>query len=440
MVEHRLTAWLRPVLWLSALAALLSLAACGGGGSPNNPYAPGPAVPPTLVVQPSPITIFAGTPATLTIVSGTAPFSVFSDTPAVLPVAQSASGNTIVLLANQVSSNTAVTLTVNDASGQSIPVPVNVLPAPLLNNFTFTPAGTDCGGVDLCSAQSGTARVVALGPAGGPLVGRQIRFDVVYGPIFFNTNNPLTPQAQTITVVTDNAGVAAVSVGALPNATTQPAQIRATDVTSGNMQVANFNVVNDTTASQSPVVVVPATANITGPDTATCSTGFRVDYYVYGGTPPYTVQSTFPAAISLNTNTVSRSGGFFEATTNGSCVNPLVFTISDSAGKQVTADLQNVPGTKAPPAPTPPAALVVAPASVTNDACSGKTFNIVVSGGTPPYNIVPGVSGVTATPQVLNGPGSVAISGATTGSGTTTVTVLDSGSPKQTVTATLTCS
>jgi len=438
MLEHRLTAWLRPVLWLSALAGLLSLAACGGGGSPNNPYAPGPATPPTLVASPSPINIFPGTPATVTIISGTAPFAVFSDTPAVLPVAQSVSGNTIVLLANQVAANTTVHLNVRDASGQSIDVPVNVIPAPLLNNLTFTPTGSDCGS-DLCSAQTGTARVAALGPGGAPLVGREIRFDVVYGPIAFNTSNPSAPQAQTISVVTDNAGVGQGSVQALANATTQPAQIRATDVTSGNAQIANFNVVNSTNAQQSPITVVPNTANITGPDTATCSSGFRIDYYIFGGSPPYTVQSTFPQAVTLNTNTVSRSGGFFEATTNGTCVNPLQFTISDSAGKQTTAQLQNVPGTTPPAVAPQPAALVVAPASVTNDACSGKTFNFVVSGGTPPYNIVPAVSGVTASPQVLNGPGAVAISGATTGSGTTTVTVLDSGSPKQSFTATVTC-
>jgi hypothetical protein len=439
MVEHRLTGWLRPALWFVALAGLLSLAGCGGGGSPNNPYTPPPPTPPTLEVSPSPINVFSGTPATLTILSGTAPFSVFSDTPAVLPVAQSVAGNTIVLLANQVGASTTAHLTVRDASGQSLDVSVNIIPAPLLNNLAFTPTGTDCG-ADLCSAQTGTARVLALGPGGSPLVGRQIRFDVVYGPIAFNTSIPSNPQAQTITVVTDNAGAAEVSVQALANSTTQPAQIRATDVTSGNVQIANFNVINSTNASQSPITVVPNSANITGPDTATCSSGFRIDYNIFGGTPPYTVQSTFPQAVTLNTNTVSRSGGFFEATTNGACVNPLQFTISDSAGKQTTAQLQNVPGT-APPATAPqPAALVVAPSSVTNDACTGKTFNFVVSGGTPPYNIVPAVSGVTASPQVLNGPGAVAINGTTTGSGTTTVTVIDSGSPKQTFTATVTCS
>src|SRR3954470_23169400 len=298
MVEHRLTAWLRPVLSFVALAGLLSLAACGGGGSPNNPYNPGPTAPPTLVVQPAQINIFPGTPVTLTIASGTGPFQVFSDTPNVLPVAQTVAGNSIVLLANQVSAQTPVRVTVSDATGQSVPVSVTVNPAPLLNNLAFTPTGGDCG-TDLCSAQTGTARVQALGLAGAPLPGRQIRFDVVYGPIAFNTNNPAAPQAQTITVVTDNAGNAQVAVVALPNSTTQPAQIRATDLTSGNQQIANFNVVNNTVAGQSPIVVVPQNARIQGANTQSCSSGFRIDYYVFGGTPPYTVQSTFPQSIQL---------------------------------------------------------------------------------------------------------------------------------------------
>lgn len=440
MVEHRLTAWLRPVLWFVASAGLLGLAACGGGGSPNNPYAPGPTKPPALVVQPSPINIFPGTPATLTITSGTAPFTVFSDTAAVLPVAQAVSGNTIVLLANQVAAATTVILTVRDAAAQSVPVTANVLPAPLLNTFTFAPSGSDCG-TDLCTAQTGTARVVALGPAGAPLVGRQIRFDVVYGPVAFNTSNPVTPQAQTITVVTDNAGVAQVAVQALTNASTQPAQIRATDVTSGNMQIANFTVVNNTTASQSPIVVVPSTANIQGPDTKTCSTGFRVDYYVYGGTPPYSVQSTFPQAIQLLNSVVSRSGGFFSAITNGTCVNPLVFTISDTAGKQVTASLQNVLGTQPPPAPTPPAVLAIAPGTLTVAGCANKTFTFVVTGGTQPYNVTtnPGpptvgspAPGGNANTFVITVPGTFT-------TGTIAVTALDSGTPAQTATSTLTC-
>jgi hypothetical protein len=437
MVEHRLTAWLRPVLSLLALAGLLSLAACGGGsGAPNNPYQPGPSAPPAVVVQPAAINVFSGVPATLTIISGTAPFSVFSDTPSVLPVAQSVAGNTIVLLGAQVPNDTAVRLTVRDALGQAVDVPVTVKPAPLLNNLAFAATGGDCG-ADLCSAQSGTVRAVALGPGGAPLVGREIRFDVIYGPVAFNTGNPAAPQAQTITVVTDNNGVAQVSVQATPNATTQPAQIRATDLTTGNQQIVNFNVVNNTTASQSPIVVVPASANIQGANNTVCSSGFRVDYYVYGGTPPYTVQSTFPNAIQLLNNVVTQSGGFFSAVTNGSCVNPLIFTITDSAGKQVTAQLQNVLGANPPPAPTPPATLNISPGTLAVQGCAGKTFTFVVTGGTPPYNI-------TTNPTYVVTPGgninTFAVGPVTQNTGTVAVTALDSGSPAQTATATVTCS
>ena len=48
MVERRLTARLRTALALLGVAAIVTLAGCGGGsGAPNNPYTPPPpAVPP----------------------------------------------------------------------------------------------------------------------------------------------------------------------------------------------------------------------------------------------------------------------------------------------------------------------------------------------------------------------------------------------------------
>jgi hypothetical protein len=244
------------------------------------------------------------------------------------------------------------------------------------------------------------------------------------------------PLAQTLTVATDITGTATVVIQALANATTQPAEIRATDVLSGQQQIANFNVVNNTVGSGSPIVVVPATATITGALTTTCSTGFRVNYYIYGGNPPYTVSSTFPSAVILSGSPVGASGGFFSATTNGTCVNPLVFTIVDSAGKQTTASLINQPGTVAPPAP---AALQITPSSVTNAACTGKTFLFVITGGAPNYNVTINAPGV-ANPQIVNtSGGSTSISGLLTGSGANSVIVVDSGLPQQTVTATITC-
>jgi hypothetical protein len=442
MLQHRPTAWLRPVLSLLALAALLSLAACGGGsGAPNNPYQPGPSAPPPVVVQPASINIYSGVPTTLTIISGTAPFSVFSDTPSVLPVPQSVAGNTIVLLGNQVPTDTPVRITVRDSLGQAVDVPVTVKPAPLLNNLTFAPSGGDCG-ADLCSGQAGTVKATALGPGGAPLAGRQIRFDVIYGPVAFNTGNPAAPQAQTLTVVTDNAGVAQVSLSATVNATTQPAQVRATDLTTGNQQIVNFNVVNNTVAGQSPIVIVPSSANIQGAYNNVCSSGFRVDYYVYGGSPPYSVQATFPQAVQMLNNTIANSGGFFSVLTNGSCVNPVVFTITDSAGKQATATLQNIPGQLAPPAPTPPATLQISPGTLAVTGCAGKTFTFVVTGGTAPYNLTtnPGPPTIgTPAPGGNANTFTVSVPAAPPFNGTIAVTALDSGSPAQTATGTVTC-
>jgi hypothetical protein len=48
--------------------------------------------------------------------------------------------------------------------------------------------------------------------------------------------------------------------------------------------------------------------------------------------------------VLVNSN-VPNSGGFFEAITNGTCVNPLQFTIVDTAGKITSATLINQPGT-----------------------------------------------------------------------------------------------
>ncbi len=317
-----------------------------------------------------------------------------------------------------------------------MPVAVTVSPAPIFNALTFAPSGTDCG-ANLCSGQTGTATAVATGPGGAPLVARQIRFDVVFGPIGIATSNPAMPLAQTLTVATDLTGTAVAVIQAIVNSTTQPAQIRATDVLSGQQQIANFTVVNNTVGSQSPLTVVPTTATITTALVNVCSTGFRVDYYIYGGNPPYTVSSTFPSAITLVNTTVAASGGFFEAVTNGSCVNPLTFTIVDSAGKQITAELINQAGSGTPPAP---AALKITPSSVSDASCTGKTFTFVITGGSPNYNVTVTPSG-TATPQIVTTSGaSTGISGLLTGSGSHTVIIVDSGAPQQTVTATITCS
>ena len=123
------------------------------------------------------------------------------------------------------------------------------------------------------------------------------------------------------------------------NAFTQPALLRATELITGNQVTGQFTIVQTINGS-AVLSVVPDDATITSA-TTTCSTGFRVDYFIYGGTPPYRVTSTFPDAVTLVNSTVTTAGGFFEAITNGTCVDPLVFSIFDAVGLQTTSTLHN---------------------------------------------------------------------------------------------------
>ncbi len=435
MLDRHPTLRLRHILTFLGLASLLALGACGGGsGAPNNPYDPEPSTPP-LIVLPASTVAYSGIPISLTITSGVAPFYAFSQDATVLPVTQNVPGNTIVLLPNKVTEETLVLLYIEDSIHQRSQNSVIIRFSPIFNAVAFAPSAGDCGG-NLCSGQNGTVTVTATGPTGVPLPSRQIRFDVVTGPIGLVTTNPATPLVQTITITTDSFGKAVASVQAQANATTQPAQIRATDVTSGQSQVVNFTVVNNSLATGSPLTVIPPTATITSALTTVCSTGFRIDYYIYGGNPPYTVSSTFPASVVLVNSTVAASGGYFTAITNGSCVDPLIFTIVDSAGKQVTSSLINKPGTGTP---TPPSTLVITPATVAGGNCTGKTFRFVVSGGSPSYNVQVSPTGPVATPQVLGASGAFTDISGPFPAGQTTVTIVDGATPTQVATATITC-
>jgi len=355
---------LRPLLALLALAGVLALSACGGGsGAPNNPYAPVDPAPGPLFVLPPSATVYSHTPATLTVSGGKAPYSAFSSNATIMPVAPAVNGASVVLLANDVAAATTTVITVQDAIGQTATATITVSPAPIFNSLTITPARTTCGTNTVCSGDTATASVVVTGAGGAGIANRQVRFDVVSGAFFILSNNPAQPLVATLTAVSDATGTARVIIQAAVNAPTQPAVLRATEVTTGNSVNGAFTIVQVTDGS-TILSVVPATATISGVDKATCSANFRVDYYVYGGTPPYTVANTFPQGATLVNTVVASSGGFFSAITNGQCVNPLVFTIVDAVGRQTTAKLVNQPGTADVVAPPTPTTLTVTPATV----------------------------------------------------------------------------
>jgi hypothetical protein len=432
--------FLRAALAMLALVALALLGGCGGGsGAPNNPFKPQPVAPGPLLILPATITVYANTPASLTVIGGVAPYFVVSANPTVLPLGSASSTGTIVLLPTAVTAATAVIITVTDSVGTQSQATATVQPAPIFNTLTITPASAACGANTICSGQTATAAVTVTGPSGAGIPGRQVRFDVVSGAFAIQSNDPANPLVQTLTVVSDQFGNAHAVLQANVAAPTQPAFLRATELTTGDQQTAQFTIVQTDNGS-AVLSVVPNTATITGPDNVTCSAGFTIAYYIFGGTPPYTVASTFPNAVTLHGVPVLKSGSAFTAVTNGACVNPLTFTISDSTGLQTTAELLNLVGTTPPVVTPPPSALIVSPSAPSLTGCvSGtSTQTFIVSGGTPPYNVT--AAGGTASPMVVTKSGGTSVVTVTfTGPGTATVVTVDSSKPQMSATATLTC-
>jgi hypothetical protein len=432
---------LRAAFATLALAVLAVLGGCGGGsGAPNNPFAPKPVAPGPLLILPQTITVYSNQPASLSVIGGVAPYFVVSGNPTILPLGSATSTGTIVLLPTAVTAATAVIITVTDSVGVQAQGTVTVQPAPIFNTLTITPASAACGSNTVCSGQTATAAVTVTAPGGAGIPGRQVRFDVVSGAFAIQSLDPANPLVQTLTVTSDQFGNAHVVLQAAVAAPTQPAFLRATELTTGDQQTAQFTIVQ-TINGQSVLSVVPNTATITGPNTASCSAGFAIAYFIFGGTPPYTVQSTFPNAVTIRGNPVQFSGSSFTAITNGTCVNPLTFTISDSTGLQTTATLENLVGTAPVTPPPTPTALAIAPTSPSLAGCiSGVTQQtFILSGGTPPYNVT--TTGGTMTPSVVNKSGGTStITINFSGAGSASVVAVDSSAPtQQTVTATLSC-
>jgi hypothetical protein len=266
----------------------------------------------------------------------------------------------------------------------------------------------------------------------------------VSGAFSIISNDPATPFVTTLTVVSDQFGNAQVILQAAAGVPTEPAQLRATELTSGDQQTALFTIVQTTNGS-AVLSVIPSTVTFTGVDNTQCSNNFRADYYIFGGTPPYNVVASPSAPVFLANVPVLTSGGFFTAISNGAfCTdaNGITLIITDASGLITKATFINVKGSAAPTPPTPPPPLVLAPASYAVTGCvpTVTQFTFVVAGGTPGYNASSSIS--TPNPQSIHNAGgtfTVTWQGAPTGSGV--VVVVDSGNPtQQTLTGTITCS
>ncbi len=200
-------------------------------------------------------------------------------------------------------------------------------------------------------------------------------------------------------------------------------------------------VIQQITDGTAILSVVPSEATITAAFKGECTSGFAVDYFIYGGTPPYQVASTFPNAITIVNTPVPASGRAFRAITNGTCVDPLTFTIVDQTGRQTTATLVNKEGSAERPAPpAPPLSATISPSTVSG-CVVGQHFFPLISGGTSPYSVVPAGSPATI-PVIVSMSGGFDISNLVSpgaGSNVYTFSVTDASSPAQQDTFTITC-
>ncbi|HEY3180979.1 MAG TPA: hypothetical protein VGL25_19115, partial [Casimicrobiaceae bacterium] len=258
-----------------------------------------------------------------------------------------------------------------------------------------------CGGsgAQLCSGQDGVATVKVSGAAGAPLAGRQIKFDVVLGDFSLIAANTATP-AQTVTVLTDQNGVAAVTIRVPASAITQFGTIRATDVATGSSVIGQFTIAQFVNGSNVLTVIPTGVTTFTGPDTAHCASSGFAAFYIFGGTPPYTVQPTFPTAVIITGSPVLTSGGSFLVgpSPSGQCFTGLTFAITDSAGRLLLnpPTVDNVLGTAAP---LPPA-VAITPIAVTGTCTVGQTFSFLATGGTGTFSAAVTSSGtITITPS-----------------------------------------
>ena len=453
MVNRYIGAPLRSAFALFGMAAILLLSACGGGnGAPNNPFTPVPPPPGPIVALPATITVYPGTPATVTISGGVPPYRAFSSDATILPVSTNVSGNTLVLAASPVTVATTVTITIQDAANSTpVNVAVSVVPAPLIASSiqvtgNITP-GCETTVNTVCSGSTGTARVKVAGNAGAGIAGRQVRFDVVQGTYQLVSTNPAQPLVQTLTVSTDVNGDAVAVISVPPNTPTQTGIIRVTDVTTGQAVTGTF-VVQQIATDGAVLAVLPlGDTTINGPDSAHCSSGVSVTNYIFGGTPPYTIGVNFPQAVSVSPTVVTRNGGAFTTTTNGTCFINLTYVITDATGRTIPSGsyptVTNQLGTGAPV--PPPSALNVTPGAIARTNCvPSNTFPFVGTGGSPPYFAVVLSSSSTTSPVVnpqnnINSGQAVNVSGITSPS-TTTVQLTDNSTPRQTATVTIDCS
>ena len=355
-----------------------------------------------LAISPATAVLFPELATTFIVSGGSGPYTAVSSNSAVLPVTASITGSTFSVVPNAVTSDTAVDITVRDTLNATATAKVTVKPSSLLNQITFTPfgpTGTGCGTNTVCSG--GDAQIVVKAVQNGvALPNRQIRFEVFQGA--FQLVTPGSGALVNLLVVnTDAQGEAVVRITANVGATTQVATIQTTDVTSDQFRRYNFTIVQQVSGVGILSTLPSGAITITGAKGApgadgSCPVGATVDYYIYGGTPPYAVTSPLLGVATVSPSSVGTSGGRFTATVTG--CGKVAFIVTDASGRTVeTSTLEALRGAKGDAITTPPS-LTVSATSLTI-ACGASSSVTVAGSGSYTTTIVGTTGGLFVSPS-----------------------------------------
>jgi hypothetical protein len=405
------------------------VAGCGGGGA-KDPFDTGPAAP-ALIVNPTSLNVYSNLPTVVTISSGVGPFQVFTSDGVVLPVTPVVSGSLVTLVPSNVSADTGVTVTIQDALGRRVGVAVVVKPATLVGSTEIVPVsnstcGSSSGGsgspaapaassgpTGVCSGETAFARTTVRAANTSVIPNRQVRFDVVYGNFRFVTDANGANPTTSVTIVTDQNGTANALFKTGEGVVSQAALIRVTDLVTGNRVDTQFTIVQKINGA-AILSVVPGGYTSKAFYKGECG-GTSGDFLVYGGRPPYTARSSLPNTVLLSVDsfigdpvTIRNAGGSFRASTRlDSCVGyEAAIVVTDADGRNVTVTYKEEEGSNDRPAPPPPATLRISPSEVTFNSCAvARSVTYSVLGGVAPYTIRtdrPADSTVSGTTVTIN--------------------------------------
>lgn len=416
-------------------AALATLASCGSGAVSAPPAT---VTPDAISVTPSTATLYSELPTNFIISGGNGSYIITSSNQAVVPIAGSFSGTTLTVVPNPVAEETPVTLTIRDTSTTApVTAALTVRPRTIENVVTITPSASQSAacGTSICSG--GDAEVkVSLSQGGIPIVGRQVRFDVVSGDIRIITSPAGSAEilATSGTTTTDSTGTARMRIRVLADAMSQTALLQVTDLSSGFTQ---RTAVSLAPSSNAPLNAQPSTIVFQGLAPNTCASGIPADVIVFGGRPPYLISQ--PGSFLVSPTIVTQNGGRFTVTATGQCTAGSQIAVVDANGATVSVSASNALSDVPPPTPSPAIAFTVAPTTLTL-GCN-QSGSVTVIGGTGSYIANSGSPSTVTAPSPGSGT-TMTITRVNSGTGPTSVivTVSDGREIKEvTVTVPATC-